>query len=40
MILELSHIYKNYQSGSLEVPVLKDVNLTIEEGEYLAIMGP
>ncbi|MBQ3934710.1 MAG: ABC transporter ATP-binding protein [Clostridia bacterium] len=40
MILELSHIYKNYQSGSLEVPVRKDVNLTNEEGEYLAIMGP
>ena len=22
------------------VPVLKDVNLNVEEGEYLAIMGP
>ena len=24
----------------MEVPVLKDINLEIEEGEYVAIMGP
>lgn len=40
MILELEHIYKNYQQGKLEVPVLKDVSLQVEEGEYVAIMGP
>jgi putative ABC transport system ATP-binding protein len=40
MILSLSHIYKNYYQEELEVPVLKDINLTIDQGDYLAIMGP
>lgn len=40
MLLELKHIYKNYQNGDEEVPILKDVSLSIERGEYLAIMGP
>lgn len=40
MILELSGIYKNYITDSFEVPVLKDINLTVEQGDYLAIMGP
>ncbi len=40
MILELSHIYKDYVQGSMVVPVLKDVTLHVEEGEYVAIMGP
>ena len=40
MLLELSGIYKNYLQGSMEVPVLKDINLQIDEGEYVAIMGP
>ena len=40
MILEMHHIYKDYYPGNIVVPVLKDVNLNVEEGEYLAIMGP
>lgn len=40
MILELNHIYKDYQQDKLVVPVLKDVSLQVEEGEYVAIMGP
>ena len=40
MILEIKHVYKDYFSGNLVVPVLKDINLQVEEGEYLAIMGP
>lgn len=40
MILELNHIYKNYDQGKLSVPVLKDVTLHVENGEYVAIMGP
>lgn len=39
-ILECKHIDKTYQTGKLEVPVLYDVNFTMEEGEYVAIMGP
>lgn len=40
MILELINICKTYDQGKLQVPVLKDVSLSVEEGEYLAIMGP
>ena len=40
MILEFKGIYKEYQQGKMKVPVLKDVNFSMEEGEYVAIMGP
>ena len=40
MILNLQNIFKDYQQEKLVVPVLKDVSLTVEEGEYVAIMGP
>lgn len=40
MILELEGIYKDYMQGKMVVPVLKDINLSVEEGEYVAIMGP
>ena len=35
MILELKGIFKNYQQGKMSVPVLKDVNFSMEEGEYV-----
>ena len=38
MILNLQNIYKDYQQEKLVVPVLKDVSLTGEEGEYVAMM--
>ncbi|MBQ1991233.1 MAG: ABC transporter ATP-binding protein [Clostridia bacterium] len=40
MILDLKGIYKNYYTDDFEVPVLKDINLSVEQGDYLAIMGP
>ena len=40
MIIELEHIEKTYGTGANKVPVLHDVNMQIEEGEYIAIMGP
>ncbi len=40
MILELQNVFKTYIQGNMEVPVLKDINLEVEEGEYVAIMGP
>ena len=39
-IVELSNVRKSYVLGSLEIPVISDVNLKIEKGEFLAIMGP
>lgn len=40
MILRLEHIFKDYIQGKMTVPVLKDVCLNVEKGEYVAIMGP
>lgn len=40
MILELNHIYKDYMQGKMTVHVLKDISLSVEKGEYVAIMGP
>lgn len=39
-VIECRSVYKNYLSGKMEVPVLKDVNFQMAEGEYTAIMGP
>ncbi|MFB2773377.1 ABC transporter ATP-binding protein [Pelatocladus sp. BLCC-F211] len=35
----MESITKAYQLGDVHVPVLKGINLAIEEGEYVAIMG-
>lgn len=40
MLLHLENINKSYIQGKMDVPVLHDINLDIEEGEYVAIMGP
>ena len=40
MILDLQNINKSYGDGKLEVPVLFDINLQVDAGEYVAIMGP
>ncbi len=40
MVLELREIYKDYMQGKDAVPVLRNINLSVEEGEYLAVMGP
>ena len=40
MILDLKDICKDYNSEELVVPALKNINLQVEEGEYLAVMGP
>ena len=40
MIIELEHIEKTYGAGPNRVPVLHDVNMQVEAGEYIAIMGP
>ena len=39
-LLELVDICKEYQQGKEPVPVLKNINLTVEQGDYIAIMGP
>ncbi|HEX2903245.1 MAG TPA: ABC transporter ATP-binding protein [Jatrophihabitans sp.] len=39
-VIELAGITKVYRSGSLEVAALRGIDITIGEGEYVAIMGP
>ena len=39
-ILKLTDICKDYQQGREPVRVLKNINLTVEKGDYIAIMGP
>lgn len=36
----MQHVVKSYTMGDEHLVVLKDVNLTVEAGEFLAIMGP
>lgn len=38
-IVKMEHIDKSYQMGKTEVPVLKDISLNVEKGNYLSILG-
>ncbi len=38
-LLEISHIYRCFTAGDEELTVLKNINLTIERGEMVAIVG-
>ncbi len=39
-ILKLTDICKDYMQGKEPVRVLKNINLEVQQGEYIAIMGP
>ena len=39
-VIEIQGLYKDYNTAAGVFPVLKDVNLTIDDGDYVAIMGP
>ena len=39
-VIEIQGLYKDYDTPAGVFPVLKDVNLIIDEGDYVAIMGP
>jgi putative ABC transport system ATP-binding protein len=39
-ILRISHVHKYFTRGSEQVDVLKDLNLAVPAGEFLALMGP
>ena len=38
-VAELINVSKIYGSGDIEVKALDQVNLTIRQGDYLAVMG-
>lgn len=39
-LVTLRDITKTYQSGGVETPVLRGVDLVINQGEFVALMGP
>ena len=39
-IVEIKKLYKSYKRGDQILPVLNDINLEIDDGEFLALMGP
>lgn len=40
MILQVQHVFKNYQIGENKIPVLNDINFEIESGSTVSIVGP
>ena len=38
-LIELHDICKSYRVGEMDVPVLRNITLSIERGEYVALMG-
>ena len=39
VVAQALRLYKSYHKGSLEIPVLRGVDLTVKAGEFLAIIG-
>ncbi len=39
-IIETKNVFKNFQLGTNTVEVLKDVNISVDKGEFVSIMGP
>ncbi len=40
MLIDATEIRRSYWTGATEVPALRGVDLAVERGEFLAIMGP
>jgi putative ABC transport system ATP-binding protein len=38
-VIQLDHVHKTYKMGDVEVHALRGISLTINEGEFVAIMG-
>src|SRR6266536_1142729 len=39
-MIEITNVTKTYKTGDLEFQALKGVSFTIDDGEFVAIMGP
>jgi putative ABC transport system ATP-binding protein len=39
-LIDLQDVFKSYETGAGEIPILKDINLQVGEGEFVGIVGP
>ena len=39
-IVAVNNVSKSYRRDSIKIPVLENINLSVPEGEFLALMGP
>ncbi len=39
-VVEIKNVEKTYYRDRMPIPVLKDISLSVPEGEYIALMGP
>ncbi|MHC4149658.1 MAG: ATP-binding cassette domain-containing protein, partial [Planctomycetota bacterium] len=39
-VVDIQKLSKTYQLGSVQVPALQEVDLQIEPGQFVAVMGP
>ncbi len=39
-LVEIKHLVKSYTRGDQKVPVLRDITLNIERGDFISLMGP
>ena len=39
-LIDLQNVFKSYETGAGEVPVLKDINLQVGQGEFIGLVGP
>jgi putative ABC transport system ATP-binding protein len=39
-LVKIENVSKSYQRDSIKIPVLDNINLTISDGDFLALMGP
>lgn len=39
-VISVQNVYKTYRTGSLDVQALRGVSFTVNEGEFLAVVGP
>lgn len=39
-MLQVEHLSKSYRTGNQVYPVLRDISIDVERGEFVAVMGP
>jgi putative ABC transport system ATP-binding protein len=40
MLIDLRQVTKKYRRDALDIPVLENVTMTVDEGQFVALMGP